>query len=282
MKHEEDGRLMAYVDGELLAEDAHAVENHLGRCADCALATSRLRNEKERVRRALSDVDVDAGAAYRRVGDRLRQSRAGAVGNPSRDADPVRSRGSAIPARARPGAARGVASWLRRTRALQAALFVLFMAGGAAAVMPGSPLRRWLVGSADEAVAPASAPARLQAPEAAAQAAEPVSLSAAPSGGRLRVALELPAGTELRIVLAEGERATVSANPDTRFTSAEGVLEAVVSGGSVRVEFPRGAADASLEVNGELYVRAQGGDVRFTAPAADSSDAEVSFRIRER
>jgi hypothetical protein len=281
MRHEEDGRLMAYVDGELFAEDARAVEAHLGRCPDCALATSRLRTERGRVQSALPEVDVDAGAAYRRVRERLRQHEEAGKANRAGGTDSVHSRApTPLPQRAAPS--RGTVGWLRRTRALQAALFVLFMAGGAAAVMPGSPLRRWLVGPGSDTVEPEAATVRMQASEEAAPAPEPVSISAAPSGGRLRVSLQLPAGTELRVVLAEGERATVTANPDTRFTSAEGVLEAAVSGGPVRVEFPRGAANASLEVNGELYVSAQGGDVRFTAPAADSSDAEVSFRIRER
>ena len=287
MKHEEDGRLMAYVDGELVAEDARAVEIHVGDCPDCALATSRLRAEKARVRSTLSAVDVDVAAASRRVRERLRQRTRAAADESSRlrqsaaSSHPRPATVSPAQPRAVPSA-RGRASgfprrWILRTRTLQAALFVLFMAGGAAALVPGSPLRRWLQRDGSEA---ASTPARMQAPVEVAPLPQS-SVSAVPAGGRLRIVLELPAGTELRVVPVNGERATVFADTETRFTSAEGVIEAAVTGGAVRVELPRGAGDASLEVNGQLYVRAQGGELRFTVPAADSSDAEVSFRIRE-
>jgi anti-sigma factor RsiW len=290
MKHEEDGRLMAYVDGELRAEDARAVETHVEECPDCALATSRLRVQKASVGATLSQIDVDAAPAARRVRGRLRQlAEAGARGPTShRDgelaasAPPAAARGTPLPREAAPTRPTTIGSpkrhWFLRARALQAALFVLFMAGGAAAVVPGSPLRRWLQQGNGEG---ASTPALMETSSEEVRAPEPASLSAVAAGGRLRIVLRLPAGTELRVVPVDGARATVSANPDTRFTSAEGVLEADVSGGVVRVELPRGVTDASLEVNGELYDRAQGGEVHFTAPAADSSDAEVSFRIRE-
>jgi hypothetical protein len=94
------------------------------------------------------------------------------------------------------------------------------------------------------------------------------------------VSLNLPPGTDLRVVLVEGDRATLFANPNTRFRSADGVLEATVPAGPVRVELPRGEVDVSLEVGGRLYVRAHNGDLLLGAPATDSSDAEFSFRIR--
>jgi anti-sigma factor RsiW len=292
--HEEDGRLMAYVDGELLAEDARGVETHLSGCPDCALETTRLRAQRGRVQAALSRVDVDVSAASGRVRERLRLARDAAPSGPS--TEHLRPAGKPADSRDVPGhpggatpAARRMAPparrWLLRTRALQAALFVLFMAGGAAALVPGSPLRRWLGGAREES---AAAPALMRAPEpegaVPAASSEPVRLSALPVEGRLRVSLELPVGTELSVAIAEGERATVFAEPDpaTRFTSAPGVLQAAVAGGSVRVELPRGAADVSLEVNGQLYLRAQAGELRFTQPATDSSDVEYSFRIRQR
>jgi hypothetical protein len=92
--------------------------------------------------------------------------------------------------------------------------------------------------------------------------------------------MALPAGTDLRVVFVDGERATVFADPGTRFRSADGSIEADVTGGSVRVELPRGAMDASLTVGGEPYVRVRNGEIQTTVPAADSSAAEISFRIR--
>jgi anti-sigma factor RsiW len=258
MKHEDEGRLMAYVDGELARADADAVEAHLGRCTECARSATRLRAEEERIRRGLSQVDV--ASAQRRVRERLLGHARGPRAAPPHRA-PVR----------RP-------HWLRRNYALQAALFVLFLAGGASALVPGSPLRRLLERESDGD--PSPPPALTPQSEEAAVALEQVSVSAAPAAGRLRVSLNLPPGTDLRVVLVEGDRATLFANPNTRFRSADGVLEATVPAGPVRVELPRGEVDVSLEVGGRLYVRAHNGDLLLGAPATDSSDAEFSFRIR--
>jgi anti-sigma factor RsiW len=269
MNHEEDGRLMAYLDGELSATDAGALEAHLGSCADCKESASRLRAESGRVREALPELDVDATGATRRVRERLAQhAREIPAVAPSRT--PLRT---SHPAR-RP-------SWIRRSRVLQAALFVLFVAGGASAVVPGSPLHRWLMGGGPETDPTASTPALMRAPAAESTAEQPQqSLSAQPAGGRLRVSLQLPAGTELSVVFVDGERATVHANADTNFLTADGLLQARVVSGPVRVELPRGAADVSLEVGSEPYLRMQNGQVTFREPVADSSDAEFKFRIR--
>jgi hypothetical protein len=123
-----------------------------------------------------------------------------------------------------------------------------------------------------------AAPALQRAPAPEADP-PPVSLSA-PANGSLRVVLDLPPGTELRVSFVEVDRATVFAAPDTRFTRATGLLEAAVPEGPVRVELPRGAADVSLVVGGELYLRIQNGRFEMPVPATDSSNAEFSFRIR--
>jgi hypothetical protein len=253
---------MAYLDGELAPSDARAVEAHLGACAVCAREAEGLRGGRDRLRAALHDpaADAEARAAAPRVRERLRR----------RSSAPY-----PVPPARRPPASRPL-PWARRSRILQAALFVLFLAGGASALVPGSPLRRWIEGSS----APQErAPAPLSPPPQAAEAPQ-VSLSAAPAGGALRVVLDLPSGTELRVSLVDDGRATVFAAPDTRFRSAEGLLEASVAQGSVRVELPRGGTDVSLEVGGEVYLRIRDGRLDLPVPATDSSAAELSFRIR--
>ena len=265
MSHEEDGRLMAYLDGELPAEDTRAVESHLGSCAACAASAARLRSERTRLSAALVHADVGAGAAARRVRERLGQQHPAVApsGFPMRTAHPAR----------RP-------SWIRRSRALQAALFVLFVAGGASAVMPGSPLRRWL-DRGGPPTAPTSSPtATLQAPAEAAPPPAQGSITGLPAAGELRVTLELPPGTELTVVFVDGERGTIHANPDTNFLSADGLIGGTVHSGPVRVELPRAAAVVSLEVGGQPYLEMQNGQVTFRAPPVDSTNATFTFRIR--
>jgi hypothetical protein len=81
-------------------------------------------------------------------------------------------------------------------------------------------------------------------------------------------------------VFVDGERATVHANPDTQFLSGDGLIRGTVLSGPVRVELPRAAADVSLEVGGQPYLTMQNGQVTFSAPAADSTDAKFTFRIK--
>jgi hypothetical protein len=164
---------------------------------------------------------------------------------------------------------------------LQAALFVLFVAGGASAVMTGSPLHRWLVGGAAPAAPTSAEPATLQAP--AAEVAPPPaqgSITGRPAAGKLRVTLELPPNTELTVVFVDGDRGTIHANPDTNFLIADGLIGGTVHSGPVRVELPRAAADVSLEVGGQPYLQMQNGQVTFRAPPADSTDATFTFRTR--
>jgi hypothetical protein len=271
MIHEEEGRLMAYVDGELAGHERASVETHLGGCADCARTTSRLRAERSALSSALERVDADGAAAARRVREQLAQL--GPSAAPNRPATPGRAAGPTRPPRKLP-----LYAWLQR-RGLQAALFVLFVAGGASALVPGSPLRRLIErGGGTPATAPTAAPEAEFAP--ARMETLQVTISAVPVAGRLRVSLQLPAGTALSVALTDADRATLFADPSSRFTSSDGLLQAEVLSGTVRVELPRGAADVSLEVGGQLYVRVQNGRAQLTMPAADSSDAELTFRIR--
>lgn len=265
MSHEGEGRLTAYVDGELSAAEAEAVERHLSACVACRGDADALRSGRQRVRAALSDHELDRATveAARRVRARLAARPHGAG---------PRSTGSAGRSAALP------LVWASRSPLLKAALFVLFIAGGAAALVPGSPLRSWIEGGGSE---PAEAPPAIvpQMEEARPEAAQAV-LSARPANGSLRVSLDLPDGTDLRVTFVDGDRAMLFAQPETRFTSGEGILEATVTGGSVHVQLPRGVPEVSLLVGGEVYLTMQSGRFDLTVPAVDSSDAELSFRIR--
>ena len=60
--HEEEGRLTAYLDGELDAAEGEAVERHLTACAECRSAVEALRSGRERLRAALSTPELDRAA----------------------------------------------------------------------------------------------------------------------------------------------------------------------------------------------------------------------------
>ena len=119
------GALLALIDGELDAADARALEAHVAQCGECATRLASLR--------AATDFTTSVLAAYD-------------VAAPSAPSRAIR-----IAARARE----------LRSRFAAAAVLVLFLAAGAAALVPGSPVREWLETLfTDEPTAPAPMPAR--------------------------------------------------------------------------------------------------------------------------
>src|SRR5687768_1049607 len=111
MSHVDEGRLQAYVDEELPGEDRLGVERHLGGCLTCRAELRELRSAAADLSRGLRLVD-GAGPAV------------------ARDAVVVPSRGA-------PGGW-GISALPR------AAALVLALGSAAAAMVPGSPLYRWI------------------------------------------------------------------------------------------------------------------------------------------
>jgi len=266
VKHEDIGRLMAYLDGELPRGDAASVEAHVGRCAACADALQTLRAEASHLRVALATLDRDAAAAVGAAGERIRARLAATTGPLPRHQAPVPP--SAPPPR-----------WRLRSRALQAAALVLLMAGGVSAlVIPGSPLRHWLGGgpAVEKAAAPTADAAAFPEPE---EELPQVGVRTASSGGRIRIALELPSGTSLRVTLVQGETAAVFAPQGAGFRQADGLLEASATSGPVHVEVPLGSEDASLVVGERLYLSVREGRAEVGVPAESRSGTEILFRV---
>jgi hypothetical protein len=67
-----------------------------------------------------------------------------------------------------------------------------------------------------------------------------------------------------------------------RFRTGPGRIEVVDAGpGEVRVDLPRDAQAAVVEVNGRTYVAKEGDRLRMLVPEADPSAAEAVFRVGE-
>lgn len=154
----------------------------------------------------------------------------------------------------------------RRARArsalAKAAVLVLVAAGGSAAAVPGSPVRGWIARSL-EAVADLFNRGR--------PPAEPT--------GAVEIRLTEPApDATIRVRLVDGDRAGVWSD-GARYRSGPGRIEVISPGpGEVRIELPRSARSARVEIDGRVLLVKEGADLRLLAPALDSSEAELLFR----
>lgn len=250
MTHPDEGTLQALLDGEVAPPEHQALTRHLGGCERCRGELEELRLAFERSAGALALLDRPAPAGAHREFTRRR----------------------------------GRYAWGPALR--RAAVLLLFAATGAAAAVPGSPLREWLsgrIGGAPEsASAPAAAPAAQPAP---APEAPPAGVSVRPSEGVMRVALVRPsAGLRVRVRVSEEEMVRVSARgaaAGARFRTRTDRIEVVDGGpGDVWVEVPRSVRHFSLEVDGRVLLTKDGEQLRLPGPAADTTGPEIVFEVR--
>ena len=228
MNHMDEGLLQAYVDGELPGEERTTVERHLGDCLTCRAELRELRSASEAFSAAL-----------------------GLLERPSPEA---RKYAVMMP---RSGRARG---WWGRSMLPRAAVLVLGLGTAASAMVPGTPLHRWLRPTPEVATVQRAAPAAAEAPVAAATAAAPeAGISIEPLDGVVEVLLTAAPELRIRASIAESPRAGVFATgaaAGARFDAAPGRI--VVTGadaGELRIELPRSAV-TTVSVNGRLYLRA--------------------------
>ena len=169
----------------------------------------------------------------------------------------------------------------------RAAGLVLVVAGAAAALVPGSPVRVWLGELLSESVEPsATAVEETTAiePAEAPTGLGPAAISVASESDRLLIRLRgFGRESNVHVRLTDAERATVrveGATGSPRFITGPGLLEVIgTEDGDVWVELPRSVSDALVEVDGEPAVRIRDGQLRILRPVLDSLREDVVFRI---
>jgi len=256
-RHLGEGTLQALLDGALPPDERPAAEAHLAACGECAAAARELRGLNERASALLATGDVPAPVAQAQMSLRTRRA--------TRD------------------------RWTGARQALlRAAILVLGLAGVAAAAVPGSPVREWIQQNVLPQRKPVRQPTVRQATQPPArQEASPASASGVsirPDAGGVRVVLT-GASPRLRVTarLVDADRAGVLARgraaQGARFRTAPGRIEVVNAGaGEIEIDIPRAAAEATVEVNGRVYVAKDGDSLRVLAPAgapAEGPDVRV-------
>ncbi|MGQ0647683.1 MAG: zf-HC2 domain-containing protein, partial [Gemmatimonadaceae bacterium] len=217
MTHPDDETLLRSAHGELPVGERAVVEGHLASCAACRGRISRMSDDEREVLGLLRELDAPG---------------------PVVTVDGVFAR-----------AARG-----RRLRFRMAAGIILAVTvAGAAAAMPGSPIRRWV----RETIARLSddAPARLPAPAASQPTPAPMSGVAVAPGASFVIRVERPAGRGVVVVSLTDDSAIVARAPlgAATFTADVGRLVVTLRDSVVEVvlQIPRVAPSVEVRAGGE-------------------------------
>ena len=273
-EHPDEGLLQALLDDEVEEGRRGALRRHLEGCEACRRELESLRYRSETLSEALSLLDRDPPMedAWATVRTRRRspsfpnRGEVGVLGM-DRKRERGRRRGSGIPTGARVAAA------------------VVLLLGGAAAALPGSPVREWVEeswvrwrgeaasGEGAEGVSPGEG---RQAPGGE---RDEVGAGVALVDGRVEVTVQdLPSEAQVNVLLVEGTRAAIFGPQGTRFRTEAGRIQAVGPRGDVRIELPRSAARARLVVNGQTYLTMTDGRVEITGPVERRGEAGIWFR----
>ncbi len=256
MGHPEEGLIRAFLDGEAGSRSS-TVEAHLRSCSECA---GRVREQEETLAilaEGLSLADVPPaleGPSVRLLETpRVQSSR------------------------------HGIGHLLRRNLTKAAAVAVLLSAGAAAA-LPGSPIHQWLTGlggAAPEEISPVpetSSTEDLAEGTAAGREVEEVGTSVPVKAGGMTIRIgKMADRAELRVLLVQGDQASIFAGKGTRFRSEESVMEAWQAPGSVTVEIPMSAEVVEVLVDGTLFLRKEGERLDTPGPVLGRSQDEIRF-----
>jgi hypothetical protein len=250
MSHYTEGVLQAYLDNEVPGDARAAVDAHVAGCAACAARLHELGELAQMFRSALSIADVTPIPAAALAELRVRAH------------TPAWSRFSS-------------------TRALaRAASIVVGLSAVAVAAVPGSPLNDWLRQVWQSVAAKEAAPASAPAPVVS-ESAEPSAnaMYFAPVDGKVRVALQsLANGATVEVHLIDSDRAMVEST-NARLRTSPGRAEIVGGTGVVKIYIPRTARDATVEVDGKLFVTRVGDEFKLVSPKAEKLvGPELRFR----
>lgn len=245
-----EGRLRAWLDGELPAEEAEELSARIETAPELRSAVDDLRARDARTRQLLGHL-VDPPPPTDRVRAALREARSG-------------SRRRRLPG----------------SRLAQAAALVLLLAGGASAAIPGSPVREWL-----RTILPQEPTAvtgtTTEPAEPGAAGPDETGLMMAGHDGAIRIELvDLPSDAEIVVRLTDEETAGVfgPAGSGLEWEGEAGRIRARARSGPIRVELPRTLASADLLVDGRVYLLKRGDRMDLRVPPADSSATEIRLR----
>ncbi len=244
MTHPDEGTLQAFLDDELSTAERGELAEHLLVCDACRATHQELLHAHALFSRAISLIDVESGPTEGRIAAH---------------------------------ATTGASAFVR------AAMLVLALAATAAAAVPGSPVREWIVetvgGGAETEESAAEPTPALAMPVAEAPAPSPAGVRI-PVTESVTVSLSELNGTVIRLVSPTGDRVDVSmAGPERdpifrtgpgRITVSDGV------GGELLVIFPVEGV-ARLEVDGRLYAEAEDGAIRAHV-AGDTVGSSLIWR----
>jgi len=271
MRHPDEGRILAFLDGVLEPEEGAELGAHVSGCPNCQARLAGLEEAVDRARRALALVDVEPRTA------RVREAiRARVTGERSQPAGRRRRPTFAFPARRLP---------LSLPRA---AGIVLLLAGTAAAAVPGSPLREWIVSAWESARAPDEAAVGEEGTEVSGggeeeSTVEPepleTSVTLPPEEGAVELTVhEAVPGIEVTVAWVDGQQAGIIAGEGTGFRTEVGRLDAFAPPGPVRVQLPRALSRAVVVVNGVLLYRQEGEAREILGEVVRQGENEIVFR----
>jgi anti-sigma factor RsiW len=243
MTHPDEGTLQAFLDDELSTAERAKLAEHLLVCDVCRGTHEELLRANALFSRAISLTDVEVAPSGVRV----------------------RSRAPA-----------GASAFVK------AAILVLALAATAAATVPGSPVRQWIVETVTREHASSEvADSGVVPPPTEAETPAPV-----PAGIRIPVTAPVMVslsdldGTEIRLVEPSGDQVAVSmtgADRDPVFRTEPGrVVVSGGSGGELQVTFPV-HGHVRLEVDGRLYAESEDGVV-VAHVSAEASGTSLIWR----
>jgi hypothetical protein len=71
----------------------------------------------------------------------------------------------------------------------------------------------------------------------------------------------------------------VFAGDESRFSSAEGLVQATVSGGPVHIELPVGVHPLTLEVGGRIWLRSLSSGTEYSVSPLDAAENPLRFVV---
>lgn len=250
MRHLDDATIIALRDDDVAGGATYA---HLDECAICVAAVADATSRSILMAGALATLDgpIDVAAAKAATRARLDHTRA----------------------------ARTVPAW--RHWPLGRAAMILLASAGAASALTWSPLRSlWPPPPSAPEPAAVAAPAPTLAPP---QETTPSGIAVPVSDGRIEVIVRGAApGSALEVAWSREAIARIVAAPGSVFTYADGRVEVDAAAGGLRVELPRAASAATVEVDGLVYVQRSAAGVVVLKPAVERTDDLIRFVVPER